>query len=56
MITSLKMSQLVREKRLASGNIQPVRDKGVGIDLVGVCGVLIVGNTFSEKGPPKTPG
>ena len=37
---------------VVSGNIQPVRDKGVGIDLVGVCGVLIVGNTFSEKGPP----
>ena len=37
---------------VVSGNIQPVRDKGVGIDLVGVCGVLIVGNTFSEHGPP----
>ncbi len=34
------------------GNIQPVRDRGVGIDLGGVCGVFIAGNRFSETGPP----
>ena len=33
-------------------NIQPVRDRGVGIDLDGVCGVLISENRFSETGPP----
>ena len=33
-------------------NIQPVRDRGVGIDLGGVCGVFIANNRFSETGPP----
>ncbi len=36
------------------GNVQPVRDRGVGIDLSGVCGVFIAGNTFSAEGPPST--
>ncbi|MCU1351752.1 MAG: hypothetical protein JWM05_961 [Acidimicrobiales bacterium] len=33
------------------GNTQPVRDRGVGIELTQACGVFVFGNRFSADGP-----